>query len=147
DLHRIVQWHELVQAQENAMGRVLKAAIALAMPGDIRRRVLSNGQGGRAPGDTGLFVSDIDRLPGWVADRIVGPRRQLILSTVARPGVSRSAFGDLKAERGIRDDVDPGRGRPLPFSENGDVFAPVIDEPSQAVEELELRAARRHVAR
>ena len=145
DFHRIVHRHELEETQEDAMGRVLEATVALTMPGDVGRRVLPDGQRRWAPQVTGLFVPDIDGLTGRVADGIVGPRRQLILPAVARPGVAGPALGDLEAERGIRDDVDPGRGRPLPLSEDGDVLPPVVDEPSQPVEELELRAGRRRV--
>ena len=94
DLHRVVHRHELEQTQEDAMGRVLEAAVALTMPGDVGRRVLPDGQRGRAPQVTGLFVPDIDGLAGRVADGIVGPRRQLdspgcCATTCSRPRTRR----------------------------------------------------------
>ena len=36
-------------AQDDAVGRVLEAAVALTVPGDVGRRVLPDGQRGRAP--------------------------------------------------------------------------------------------------
>ena len=124
------------------MGRVLEPAVALTMPGDVGPGLFSDRQDGRIPQRARILVPNIDRFTRRVADRIVGPRRQLILTAIHRPRVPGAGLRDLKAEDRIGHDIDPGRWSPLPLPEDGDVLTAVIDEPSQAVEELEFWARR-----
>ena len=119
---------------------VLEAAVALPVPGDVGRRVLADRAARSGP--------RARRSPrrGRRASRPAGRRRDRW--TTASAGsrgccpttCSRPRLRDLEAEAGVRDDVDPGRRRPLPFAEDGDVLAAVVGEASQAVEELELGA-------
>ena len=124
---------------------VLEAAVALAVPGDVGR-LLRGSAARRAPQLAGLLVPDVDRLARRVADRVVRPRRELVLAAVDRPRVARPRTRRPGSRTRVRDDVDPGRRRPLPLAEDGDVLPPVLGEAAEAVEELELRARRGRLA-
>ena len=68
--------------------QVLEPAEAGAMTGHVRRLIAADGQRSRSPQRTGVLVADVDRLADGVADGVVGPWCQLVLSAVARPGVA-----------------------------------------------------------
>ena len=114
DLDRIVERHQLQELERDAVRDVLEARVALPVPDDVRRGLLADRQRRRPPQLARLLVPDVDRLPRRVADRIVGPGRELVLAAVDRPRVPGPALGDLEAEARIRDHVDPRRRRPLP---------------------------------
>ena len=109
-LDRVVGRDEQDQLVGEAVGVPFKDRVTLAVT-DERGRSRRDGQGRRAPDLAGLLVAQIDDLAGGVGDRVVAPGRQAILLAVAGPGEARSGLGDLEAERGVGDDVDPGRGR------------------------------------
>src|SRR6267142_1180070 len=122
---------------------VLEPAVALPVPGGVGCGLVTDRQGRRTPQLTGLLVAQIDDLAWPIGDGVVRPGRELVLATAARPGVAAALDRDLKAERGIGDDIDPrGRYRP-PGAENRHVLPPVLGESTEPVEEFEVRR-RRH---
>ena len=141
NLDRVFERHVLQQLERDAVRGVLETAVALAVPNDIGRGLLANRQRGGAPEFAVVFVANVDHFARPVADRIVGPRRELILLAVDRPRIAAAFDRDLEAEGRVGDDVDPGRRRPLPLAEDRHVFAPVVCEAAKAIEEFELRAA------
>src|SRR5581483_5181693 len=89
-----------------------EAAVALTVPGDIEGAGFANRGCRGGPKVPALLVTQIDRLSGRVADRIVRPGGQLVLAAVAGPGVAGTFRGHLKSEGRVGDHVDPGcRGR------------------------------------
>ena len=69
------------------------------------------------PDFAGVFVAHVIASPAG-RDRIVRPRRQLVLAAVARPGVA-AALGRRPGSRTrVGDDVDPGRRRRAPGLED-----------------------------
>ena len=141
DLNWVREGHELQEVERDPVRRVLEAAVALAMSGGIGPSLLADRQHRRAPQLASVFVAHVDRLAGRVADRVIRPRRELVLTAVERPGVTRARFRDLKAKGRIRDHVDPGRRRPLSLAENRHVFTAVGSEAAEAIEELQFAAA------
>ena len=154
DLDGIFHRHVHQHLQVDAVRGVLEPAISLPVPGAVVRAVILDRRRRRSPQLTALLVAHVQRLARAIADRIVRPRRQLVLPTVQRPGESASLSRDLEAECGIGDDVDPRSRRPLPRAQQRDVFASASRETSKSIEEFEiqrrgnrlrlaLRAARR----
>ena len=84
----------------------------------------------------GLLVPKIEGLARPIGDWIVGPRRQLMLAAVHRPGVTAALRGHLETEAGIGDHVDPRGGRRLARAEDRHIFAAALGEATQAIEEL-----------
>ena len=136
-LDRVLEGNELQELEGDAVGDVLESAVALSMPDDVGLPGLTNRKRGGAPEIARLLIADVDRLARRIADRIVRPGGELVLTAVERPRVSRARLGDLEAEAGIGDHVDPGRRR-LPFRlEDRHVLPSVRGEAAEAVEELE----------
>ena len=123
DLDRILERHELRQAQCDAVRGVSGSRIAETMPHHVNGRALANRQRGGAPKISGIFIADVDRLSGRIADRIIAPWRELVLLRVQRPRAARAIGGDQKAELRIGDDVDPRRRSPLAVIEHDDILA------------------------
>src|SRR5437016_11845118 len=120
------------------MAGVLKHRIALAVPNQIRLR-FANRQRRRSPCCARIFVAKINDFAGWIANRIVGPRRQTVLVTVDRPGKSRAGFRNQESEvRLVRDYVRPWRRGPLAFAQHGDVFASSMSETADTIKEGKL---------
>ena len=142
DLDRVVERHELDEVELDAVVEVLEAAVSGAVARDVGRVRAANRLRRRAPQLTAVVVADVERLARRIADRIVGPRRQLVLAAVPGPGVAGAGLGDLEPERRVGDDVEPRGGRRLARAEDDDVLAAVLVEPAQSVEELELRQRR-----
>ena len=90
DLERVVGRDELDEVEVDAVVEMLEPAVAGAVPGDVGRLLAPDRQGRRAPQLAGLVVADVDRLAHGVADRVVGPRRQLVLAAVRRTRCSPS---------------------------------------------------------
>ena len=90
-----------------------------------------------------IFVANVEHLARPIADGIVGPRGDLILLAVDRPRVTAALDRYLEAERGIGDDVDPRRRRPLPFAEDGYVFTSAGREAAKAIEKFEFGGGQR----
>ena len=121
---------------------VLEAAVAGAVAGDVGRLRASDRLRRRAPELAGVVVADVDRLARRVADRVVGPRRELVLAAVARPRCSRTRTrrpGTRTTELAIT--FSHGAGVDWPGPEDDDVLAPAVGEAAESVEELELGAA------
>jgi hypothetical protein len=117
---------------------VFEAAVASTVTGDINRCGVADGERCRAPDITGLVISDIKSLTLGVADRIIGPRGELVFAAVGRPSVA-AAFGrGLEAKARIGDDVDPGRRRRLARAQYRHIFLALRRKSSQSVEEFEL---------
>jgi hypothetical protein len=138
DFQRVFERHELQEVQRDAMRGIDEAGIAEAMVHGVRIRRLPDGQRRGAPHGAAAIVPEVNHLRRRVADRIVGPGCQLILARVQRPRAAGAVRGDLKAEVGIRDDIDPGRRRAMAFVDQGHVFAAGSGEAAQAVEILEV---------
>ena len=125
DLDRILEGHVLQKLERNAVGGMLEAAIALAMPGDIGRGLLADGERRRAPDIAVLLVAQIDGFARRIDDGIVRPGRELVLPAVDRPAVAAALGRDLEAEGWIGDHIDPGRGRGLAPAEDRHIFPSV----------------------
>src|SRR5688572_26040855 len=99
----------------------------------------------RRPELARLLVAEKDGFTRRIADGIVSPRRQPVLVAVARPRVARTALRGDESKRRVRDDVRPWAGRePAGILIDGDdVLAPVVGEPTDAVEQLEVVGNRR----
>src|ERR1019366_2089893 len=109
NLDRIYSRHVLKQIGRDAVRVVLETAVSPTVPRNIGRVVATDRQCRWAPQVTRLLVTHIKCLSWAVADRVVGPRCELVLATVDRPGVA-TAFGrHLEAESRVGDDIDPGR--------------------------------------
>ena len=137
------------QRRGDAVARVLERRCS---PGRAGRRTAAaaGGQRRRRPERAGLFVADEERLAGRIADRIVAPRRQPVVVAVDRPGVAGAALGGGEAEGRVGDDVRPRRRRQRARSSGStaiDVFAAVVGEAADAVEQLEVGGRRRARAR
>ena len=91
----------------DAVRVALEHRIPLAMT-DERGCPGWHGQWCRTPDLTRRFIPEIDHFAGTIHDRIVIPGRQAIGLAVARPGESRSCFGNEESEVRIGDNVDPG---------------------------------------
>src|SRR5215470_7427127 len=92
---------------------VRESAVTLSMLTSVRPRILADRQQGRSPYQAAILVADVDHLAGRVADRIVRPRRELVLVAVERPGVASTGFRHLESDLLVRDHIDPGSGRPV----------------------------------
>src|SRR5262249_15486431 len=139
DLHRIGRRHVLEELEGNAMRIVRESAVSLSMLTAIRPRVLADREQGRSPHQAAVLVADVDHLAGRVADRIVRPRRELVLVTVERPGVAGTGFRHLESNLLVRDHIDPRSGRPVALVEDDRVLAAVRDEAAEVVVEFTTR--------
>src|SRR4030095_16912101 len=117
---------------------MFEAAIALAVSGAIGPSLLADRQHRWAPQLATIFVTDVYRVARRVADRVIRPRGELVLTAVERPGVTRSRLRNLEAKNRIGDHVDPGRWRPLSLAENCHILTAIRSESTEAVEELEV---------
>ena len=123
----------------------MESTIALAVARNVWSSFIADRQRRGSPHLTGAFVADIDGFSGRIRDGIVGPRRQLIFMAIERPGVPRTGFRNEEAKRRIRNHVDPRRGSPQTFSQDGHIFAALIGKSTQAVEKIEGPLGKRHV--
>ena len=123
----------------------MESAIALAVAGNVRSDFIANRQRGGAPHLTGTFVADVDGFSRRIGDGIVGPRRELIFMAVERPRVARAGFRNEESKRRIRNHVDPRRGSPQTFSQDGHIFAALVGKSTEAVEKIERLLGKRHV--
>ncbi len=117
------------------MTGVLKNTVALPVPDDVWLTLAHRQRRGR-PDRARVVITQIHNLARRIADRIVRPGCQTVLTTVQRPRAATTGFSDLKSEiDGVADDVGPWRGRPLFRAEEGDVLAPALVKPTEPVEE------------
>ena len=147
DLQGVVERDELDEVELDAVVQVLEPAVAGTVTGDVGRFLAADRLGRRTPQLAGVVVPDVDRLAHRVADRVVGPRGELVLAAVPGPGVARPGLGDLEPERRVGDHVQPRRRGRLSRAEDRDVLAPAIGEAAEPVEELQLRTRRGRLAR
>ena len=146
DLDGILARNEYEQLRPDSAMLMLETAVPLAVTDEVRAFVPDRQRRG-APDLPGLLVANEEGFSGQVPDRIVRPRRELVLTAVAPPRVAGPGFRHEAAEGRVGQDVDPGSRSPLPFSQDRDVFGAVFGEAPQAVEELERQARRRNVFR
>src|SRR6185436_10895250 len=86
----VFEGHELQEVQCDPVRCVFEAAVALAMSGDIGPSLLADRQHRGTPQFAAVFVPDIYSFAWRVADRIIGPRRELVFAAVERPGITRT---------------------------------------------------------
>ena len=129
----------------DAMGRVFEPAVTVAVTRDVGRLRVADRQRRRTPELAILVIADVDRLARGIADRIVGPGRQLILATIGGPSIPASFGRDLKAESFVGDHIDPRRRRRLAWAEHSDVFLAARPEAAEAVEKFEPGGTCLHV--
>ena len=142
-LDRSFDGHVLKKIGRDSVAGMLEAAITPTMTSHIGRRGLADGNRCRTPDLAGFVVAHIESLARGVADRIVGPRSELVFAAVTRPSVA-AAFGrGLEAEARIGDDVDPGRRRRLAGPEYRHIFLASCRKSSQPVEEFQLGRTQR----
>ena len=141
---RIGERHIGEQLAFDPVRKVAEAAVAEAMTRHITSLVPDR-LGRRAPEVERLLVADVKRLAGRVADRVVGPLRDLVLAAVLGPAIGAAVTRHLKTEGGIGDDVDPGHGSGRPVFQHGHVFRAVLAEAAEAVEEFEIVRLRDHL--
>jgi hypothetical protein len=103
--------NELEEIEFDAVSGMLESAVSLAVPNGIERGLVPNRQCRGSPQLTGILVTQKDDLARPVSYGIVGPRRQLVFATIDRPRVAAALDRDLEAERGVGDDIGPGRWR------------------------------------
>ena len=139
DLQRLVEWDELHEVEVDAVSHVLEAAVSGTVVGDVGRPLTPDRLRGRAPEVAGVVVADVEGFACWVADGVVGPRRQLVFPAVLGPGVPTAGLGHLEPERLVGDHVEPGSWGRLTGAEDGHVLTPIITEAAEPVEELQLR--------
>jgi hypothetical protein len=96
-----------------------------------------------APEIAGYLVANVERFAARVSDRIVRPRRELVLAAVSSPGVAAPLRRHLKPEVGIGDHVDPRRRRGMICIEDDHVFPAVLVKAAKAVEEFKVPRRRR----
>ncbi len=125
DLERVRQRHVLEQVEADALRCDLEAAVPSPVPGDVRRLLDPDRQRRRRPQGAAVEIVDVENLTGAIADRIVGPGGELVVAAVLRPGIAAAFGGDLEAEGGIGDDIDPRRRRRLSGSQHGNVLATI----------------------
>src|SRR6478672_3067605 len=114
------------------MAVMLKGCVTLTMPRAIRV-LLSNRFGCWRPHGADLVVTDVDGSAGRIADRIVEPRRETIVLTIAAPDTFRAGLGNQCAELRVRHDIDP-RKRCMPVGPQiNDEFLPVLGKAAEAV--------------
>ena len=139
-LDGVLRRDELQEIERDAVGDVLEPAVALSVSGHIGLARLANRKCRGAPQLSRLFISHVERFAGRVTHRIVGPRSELVLAAVDRPGEPGTRLGDLEAKDRIGDHVDPGGRRLLSVPENGHVFPPIRGKAAEAIEEFELKS-------
>ena len=81
-LDRSFDGHVLKKIGGDAVAGMLEAAIAPTMTGDISRRGVADGNRCRTPDVAGFVVAHVESLARGVADRIVGPRGELVFAAV-----------------------------------------------------------------
>ena len=128
DLDRVGQWHVLQQIQLDLVVVMFEAAVALPMARAIGGCAVADRQRRGAPQKPAVLIAQVDRLARGVHHVIVGPRRELIVATVERPGVAAALGRHMESKQWIGDHVDPGQRRGLSGPEQRQVFAPVTGE-------------------
>src|SRR6267378_3792774 len=114
---------------------MLEDAIPLAVSDDVGFS-FPDRQGSSGPDTAGFFIAQVDNLSRRIADGIVGPRRQAVLATIHRPGISGAALCNLKTKLFlIRDNVRPGCRCPLFGTKQNHIFASTLMESAEPIEE------------
>ena len=139
DLQRLVEWDELHEVEKDAVSHVLEAAVSGTVVGDVGRSLTPDRLRRRAPEVAGVVVADVEGFACWVADGVVGPRRQLVFPAVLGPGVPTAGLGHLEPERLVGDHVEPRSWGRLTGAEDRHVLTPIITEAAEPIEELQLR--------
>src|SRR6266536_6256829 len=115
------------------MAVMFKRCVTLTMPRAIGV-LLPNWFGCWRPNDADLIVADVDCGSGWIADRIVKPRRETIVLAIAAPDTFRAGLGNQCAELRVRHDIDPGKRRACAWTQINYEFLPVLGKAAEAIE-------------
>src|SRR5438034_4615092 len=116
---------------------MFKRRVTLTMPRAIGV-LLPNRFGRGRPRDAYLLIADVDGGSGRVANRIVEPRRETIVLTIAAPDKFSAGLGNQCAELRVRHDVDPRKRRLSVGPQINDEFLPVLGKAAEAVEVLQF---------
>src|SRR5467141_5120891 len=108
---------------------MMESTIAVAVASNVGSGFIADWQGRGGPHLTRAFVTEIDDFSRRVSNGIVGPRRELILMTVERPGVARARFGNEESKRRICNHIDPRRGSPQTFPRTVTYSRPISANP------------------
>ena len=95
---------------------------------------LPNRLGCWRPHDPDLIVTNVNGGSGWIADRIVEPRRETIVLAIAAPDTFRAGLGNQCAELRVRHDIDPGKRRACAWTQINYEFLPVLGKAAEAIE-------------
>ena len=147
DLDRVIHRYVLQQRAGNSMRRPVKAAVAAAMTGHVGRHRITDGHGGGAPHLMRRFILKVEALASTIADGVVRPGCELVLSAIAGPSIAAALGRDLEAEARIGDDVDPRCRRCLPRRQDDNVLPAIISKAPDAVEKFDRRHVRYIVRR
>ena len=118
------------------MRHMIELAVALSMPHSIGRGLFADRKRRRPPHFPALFIAHIDRFTWSVANWIVRPWGKLVLLTVHRPGKTAAISRDLEAECRVGDDVQPWCRSVIIAFENRQIFAAIIGEAAEPIEEF-----------
>src|SRR6266702_1732395 len=121
----IIDRHEREQPLFDRMAVMFKRCVTLTMPRAIGV-LLPNWFGCWRPNDADLIIADVDGGSGWIADRIVEPRRKTIVLAIAAPDTFGAGLGNQCAELRVRHDIDPGKRPPGAWTQTNYHFLPVL---------------------
>src|SRR6202040_3086403 len=98
---------KLQEVERHPVRHVLEAAVALTVSGDVGPGLLTDRQHGGTPQFATVFVPPIYRFARRVADRVIRPWGELVLTAVERPCVTRARLRNLETKGRVRNHVDP----------------------------------------
>src|SRR4029077_2812048 len=124
--------HESEQTLFDRMAVMFKRCVTLTVPRTICV-LFSNRFGCWRPHGADLVVADVDGGSGWIADRIVEPRRETIVLTIAAPDTFGARFGNQCPELRVRHDINPRKRCISVRSQINDEFLPVLSKAAETV--------------
>ncbi|MNQ00692.1 hypothetical protein D3C85_133460 [compost metagenome] len=124
--------HVYAQAGFDAVFHVLKHGVAKAVARHVGRYSTRRVRR-RRPVVAADFVAQVEGFAAGVGHAVVAPWGQPEFVRVAAPTVGLAAFGHHRAEVGVGDDVDPGRGGALVGCGGDDIFLAVGRKAAQPV--------------
>src|SRR6266705_2331683 len=138
----IIDRHESEQPLFDRVAVVFKCGVTLTMPRAIGVR-LPNRLGCWRPHDPDLIIANVNGGSGWIADRIVEPRRETIVLAIAAPDKFGAGLGNQCAELRVRHDIDPGKWRVCAWTQINDEFLSVLGKAAKTVEVFQFHEGQR----